>query len=230
MQKKNDEPLPVNKYVLSNKTEDLKYAMDFLSASLIVMGKDSNPSIELFNSPKFQTNFERVYIDDKYAVYKNINAYPRFGLFYEYHLVDNDQESLNLLSNKQDLSKKIIIEEGLPVVLKVGTGSAELLSSSLNSQVFKVDTDTPALFYISDTYYPGWKAEINNKESKIYRANYNLRAVLVPEGESEIKFSYIPSNFTLASSLTVASFTGLVLILFLHNKLYALVWRSKIYE
>lgn len=219
LQKKTNDPLPVNKYFVTNKTEKLKHALDFLGVSLVVIDKNANPSIELFNSSKFQTNFEEIFRDDRYIVYKNLSSYPRFQLYYDFQVAKNDQEALMLLDKEAvDSREKLIVEEDLPINLEHGTGSAKLISSTLNSQVFKAKTDKPAIFYISDTYYPGWTAKVNNKDSKIYKANYNLRAVLIPSGESLIEFSYLPSNFYLALVLTALSFAGLTFILLLHNK------------
>ncbi len=139
-----------------------------------------------------------MYQDDHYVVYKNPTAYPRFKLFYAAQTVSSDKEALALIAHDSvDFTKKVLLEEKLPIELKLGTGSARLISSTVNSQTFSMQSTTPAIFYVSDTYFPGWTATVNNRKTKIYRANYNFRAVAVPSGTSTITFSYTPSLFRL---------------------------------
>ena len=138
-------------------------------------------------------------------VYRNTGAFPRFGLYYEAQEVKSDEEALDNIANGSiDFRKIILLEEKLPI-LEPGTGSAKLINSTVNSLSFETKTNTPALFYISDTYFPGWEAKVNGKTQKIYRANYNFRAVLVPEGDSTVEFMYAPSSFRLGVVISVVS-------------------------
>lgn len=212
LQNKQIDWFPINKYSLARDI-NLKYALDFLGVSSFVSGIDNNPSITFFSTANFQGSLTAIYKDDKYIVYKNKDAYPRFELFYDVQTIKNDNEILNLISKRTfDFRHKLILEEDLPITLEKGTGSAKLLSAGLNNQKFAVETNKPALFYISDTYFPGWSAKINNKESKIYQANYNFRAVLVPTGKSILEFSYEPTNFRISVWLSIFSLLGLVII------------------
>lgn len=213
LQGKTDEELPVNKYFVTKGDEKLKYALDFLGVSLVVTNKDSNPSIEFFGNPNFQNSFELIYKDDRYSVYKNADAYPRFGLYYDAQLEENDEKALKLFSQRSvDFRKELLVNERLPIELEEGTGSAKMLSSNLNTQRFAVNSDKPGLFYISDAYFPGWRAEVNGEETKIYRTNYNFRSILVPQGESTIEFSYVPSGFRLGILISLVSLASLISI------------------
>ena len=46
---------------------------------------------------------------------------------------------------------------------------------------------------------------MDDKEVKIYRANYAFRAISVPEGEHTIIFTYQPNSITLGSLLSVCT-------------------------
>ena len=70
------------------------------------------------------------------------------------------------------------------------TGSAKIVSYTPNKIVIEAITNSPALLFLSDNHYPGWKATVNGDSSKIYRADYSFRSVIVPKGESVVEFEY----------------------------------------
>ena len=85
---------------------------------------------------------------------------------------------------------------------------------------FKSETRQPAIF--SEIYYaPGWKAyltmngsaESDRKEIDIFRANYILRGVMVPEGEGRIEFVFDPECFSKGELCSKASSWLLVILL-----------------
>lgn len=66
----------------------------------------------------------------------------------------------------------------------------------------KLDPKVQDLMLINDTYYPGWRAYVNGKETKIYRAFGALRAIVVPKGNVNVRFVYFPASFAWGASLT----------------------------
>lgn len=69
------------------------------------------------------------------------------------------------------------------------------------------------LLFLGDTYYNvGWKALIDGKETKIYRANHNGRAILVPPGKHKIEFRYEPLSYYLGKNISLG-LNAIVLIL-----------------
>lgn len=208
-----------NKYFLTSTEDSLKYTLDVLGTEFIVISKDENPATKYFNSSIYQPQLIRIYTGKKYSVFKNVTSYPRFGVYYDYSVVQDDKKMLEMIANrKTDLRKTVLLEEKLPVKLEAGTGSAKLTASTINDQTFTVTTDKPALFYISDAWYPDWKVTVNGKETKLYRANYALRAVLVPQGTSQISFSYIPQSFITGILASSVSLIALLLIAFLPRR------------
>lgn len=218
LQKLPVDKLPVNKYLLTERTKNLKLALDFTGVSNAGVPKDASPAYFYLNTGDFKPSFDKVLSDERLDVYKNKDALHRFGLYYKYRTA-NSNEQLKIINERNfDPRNEILLEEELPIKLAAGTGSAKLLSSDVNSQKFSIKTDKPALFYISDTYFPGWNAKVNNKPTKIYRANYNFRAVLVPAGSSTIDFSYLPTHFPLAVAISIVSFVLLAGVSIFSNR------------
>jgi hypothetical protein len=87
---------------------------------------------------------------------------------------------------------------------------AELLLEKNNELHLRVRTKENTLLVLSDTYYPGWKAVVNGREEKIYKANYNFRAIPLKAGEYEVKFIYDPISFKIGMLVSFLTLIGVV--------------------
>jgi hypothetical protein len=82
----------------------------------------------------------------------------------------------------------------------------KLLTYEPNELVYKSSARSEKLALFSEIYYPeGWKCYVDGKESKYFRANYVLRAMIVPGGDHEIRFTFKPSSYYTANNVSLAS-------------------------
>ena len=59
-----------------------------------------------------------------------------------------------------------------------------------------IQAKSNALFVISESYFkPGWKAYLNDSIIPIYKANHIHMAVLIPEGEHQLRLEFEPESF-----------------------------------
>ena len=68
-----------------------------------------------------------------------------------------------------------------------------------------VEALVPGFLVLSDTFYPGWKAEVDGNPTEIYRANYAFRAVPVDAGNHTVKFFYTPTHWKVGILISSAS-------------------------
>ena len=134
------------------------------------------------------------YEDDKFQLFKNTSVLPRAKLFHNYEVI-KDPKSLLKRSYTEDFDfRDILLLEEDPQIDKseeqVTKSDALITSYTPNKVVISVSTKRPALLFLSDSYYPNWKATVNGKEEKIYLADYAFRAVKVPQGASKVEFRY----------------------------------------
>jgi hypothetical protein len=149
----------------------------------------------------------------------------------EFELVNNADEEIAGLKSF-DPSKTAIVDKRFSADLdgfqsKPGEkGSVQLTSYKPNELVYKYNSNKNELVVFSEIYYDkGWKAFIDGKESPYFRANYVLRAMVVPAGQHEITWKFKPTVYytggtiSLISSLLVLLFFFGVLGLELKQKL-----------
>jgi hypothetical protein len=82
-----------------------------------------------------------------------------------------------------------------------------------NSCTLVVDAPRPGFLYWSATFFPGWTARVNGRPASIRVANFAFRAVEVPAGPVEVRFSYWPEGLSAGlalSGLSAAALTVLV--------------------
>lgn len=140
-----------------------------------------------------EDRYSPIYKDDKFELYKNNMAMPRAALFYDYEVIKDDKVTLKrFYSENFDFRKRLILEEKINTDITEGTGSARIVMYTPNKIKIEVNTSSSAFLFLSDNYYPGWRAKVNGKEDKIYRADYTFRAVLVPKGNSVVELQYNP--------------------------------------
>ncbi len=82
----------------------------------------------------------------------------------------------------------------------------KLVSYAPNELKYQYSAEKEQLAIFSEIYYPhGWQAYIDEEEVPHFRANYVLRAMLVPAGEHQITFKFEPEVVKTGSSIALAS-------------------------
>ena len=140
------------------------------------------------------------------------NEYPgRFLLFSKVRRVPDEKSMIEALADRTiDLRRELIVlskeaQMGLPVSTQ---GKVELVRYEPNNLVLKCTTDQGAFLYVSDAYYPGWRAYVDGQRTEILRANLAFRAVKLPPGQHTVLFRYVPTSFYAG---LVATAIGLIL-------------------
>ena len=136
-----------------------------------------------------------VWQNDKWLLEKNNLALPKSYSVNKYTVEKDNKKSLKLLFSPDFAAdKEVILREKPDIILTEAS-------------------ETPSFLVFTDTYYPGWSAYIDGKKTKIYEANYALRAVVVPGGVHDIRMVYEPDSFKLGIIITGLFFIVWILIL-----------------
>lgn len=85
------------------------------------------------------------------------------------------------------------------------SGQVVLGSATANRIVLDVDAAGGGWLILADTYYPGWHAFANGKESIIYPADGVFRAVYLEPGQVQLEFVYQPLSFYCGLTVSVGA-------------------------
>ncbi len=104
-------------------------------------------------------------------------------------------------------NKLAIREHNSNVVVRVERDDGESLSLTVR------DNPTASLLVVSDTFYPGWFATVDNQQTDIYPVNINYRGVIVPAGDHKLSFTYRPKSLLYGVYISIASLTIVVTLM-----------------
>lgn len=164
---------------------------------------------------KDKNRFSLVYQDDTFQLFRNNSALEKASLFYDYEVIQNDKRLVERFYENDFVFKETLLlatQPSIPLNNESKKGTVKIVSYEPSSIAIDVNTDNPALLFLSDAYYPGWIARVDGKQVPILRANYSFRAIEVPTRRHNIMFAYQPLSFKLG---IIIAFIGLGCVLIL---------------
>jgi len=174
--------------------------------------------LEVFNMFNVKYFFEQ---DEKGQVLASVNPDANGNAWFVQNAVivetaDEEIVSLDTLNTKQTAvihtDFKSQIAQNKFVV--DSTSSIKLVEAKPNYMYYETENSNKGLAVFSELYYPyGWNVYVNEKPVEHFRANYALRALMVPEGFNKIEFKFEPEVVQKGSSIALASSVLLFLLL-----------------
>jgi len=169
-------------------------------------------------------------LNTKYIIYNPqarpiINPYANGNAWFvsDIKWAENANEELDLLA-EIDTKTTAVIDERFKGELENFSINDSFNKSIIlkdfksNHLTYNTKTDTQQLAVFSEIYYnKGWNAYIDGKLHPYIRANYTLRAMIIPAGEHIIEFKFKPSAYytgekiaLIGSILLLLAFIGIV--------------------
>lgn len=99
--------------------------------------------------------------------------------------------------------------------LKDSLASIKMISYKPNHLVYEANCSQEQLAVFSEIYYnKGWNAYVDGQPAEHFRANYVLRAMLVPQGNHKIEFRFEPSTYKNGNLISLAGSIVLLMLVF----------------
>jgi hypothetical protein len=152
-----------------------------------------------------------VYQDAAWKVYEKPQAYPRAWLVHE-AVVEPDATKLwNRLKEVDPHQVAVVaapLDGALAPVAGGGREQVDFERYEANEMRLRVRTEGRALLVLSEVFYPGWQATVNDRPARIYEVDGALRGMVVDGGENRVRLRYAPGSIFAGGLLTLLAFTG----------------------
>lgn len=158
-------------------------------------------------------DFELLYYGPN-NIYLNKNYLPRAWVVHEVvevPLNETDVVLEYLQSSQFDPTVTAIVEGQLPASLGPADPADSVTIEAYHGSEIHLSTylAEPGLVVLSDAYYPGWTAYIDDQKRPIYPTNLAMRGVFVEAGQHTLRFAYEPRSLRVGLGVSL----GFLLIL-----------------
>ncbi len=140
-----------------------------------------------------------------YKIYAIPNVLPRAHIVYNFQKIETVEDAKQkLLSKEFNPEKEVLLEKDVSLTI----GNSDNLSNiywTLDTDqelTLRVETAKDGILVLADSYYPGWKAFVDGKETEILAANLNQRAILVNKGDHKVNFKYSPDSLKIGMCIS----------------------------
>jgi hypothetical protein len=164
-----------------------------------------------------EEDYDRVFEYGTVVVFENPRVIERVSLWDSVQVEPSYLDALGRLHSGFDFHQQLLLEASPSSKLETSdTDRVEIVNYQANQVDIESKTSNPTVMMLTDTYFPGWKAYINDQETRVLRANGIYRAIELPAGENSISFVYQPESFRQGSLVSL----GAILTLALVNLIY----------
>ncbi len=185
-------------------------ALNFLGVKFIVRKDSDGEMVWAFPFRKYSPEqFTKIYDDASYDIFLNKNSFNRAFLVSNVKRVDEKVKD-NAKLFDYDLSKTAIVYDDVRGLSNKVSGSVKILKYTSNRIELEAQTTGVGFLVMTDNFYPGWKAFVNDKEVKVYKTDYTFRGIVIPAGKSSITFSFVPQTFLIGTYLFLTGIMGMV--------------------
>ncbi|MBI3342148.1 YfhO family protein [Candidatus Curtissbacteria bacterium] len=183
-------------------------------------------------------NFKRVFEGSNYDVWENLQVMPRMGLMSQYEgppdvfkpgeteqeRIEKNRERRKLIFQKLldpgfDFRNSLILEKAASISPQYGPGTVSILKYSPQELTIRTNSKEPKLLFVSDNYYPGWKATVDGDRTEILRADYTFMAIALTPGEHTVRFYFDSDSFKLGLLVSALSLAATLFLSLRKNRL-----------
>jgi len=158
------------------------------------------------------SQYRLVFEDKTVGIFEDLKYMPRAWLVENFVVEKDPEKIIKILQEPEfDPLKKVVLEEQPEVNLDLekkrnGGESVDFGVTENARKSYVVKTDKGGILFESAAFFPGWKAYIDGRETKIFKANLAFRAIIIPPGIHEGRFYYEPKSFLIGMIMSFTSF------------------------
>ncbi len=193
------------KYILTYDA-DMKKLLSSVISKNSISAPDKEKSSDMAYYIRYETN-------NGVAIFENRSFLPRARFVTSLEEVSGISDVKNRFKNDSFEPATTALVENFDSIKNLSQGVVIDADYKDDSVELEVKTYGRAFLILSDSYYPGWKAYVDDTETMIYKVNGVMRGVLVQNsGEHKVRFIFRPFSFYAGLSVTVATFLVMILL------------------
>lgn len=164
-------------------------------------------------------NLNLVHQEGETKIYENKNVNPRAYFVKEVIKKASENDELATISSSDFKPREMATSKDISMSSDITMASVEITSYADNQIEVRSKTQNDSPLVISNVNYPGWRAFIDGKETKIFDANSTFQLLIIPEGTHKIRVKFEPKSFGYGLILMLAGAIGsFILVFYLWHK------------
>ena len=195
-----EEQVKLNNYTKLAGLENVKYFLSYFPLE--------SSRIELKKQIYFPNQFNPV------NIYENKDWLSRIIISDQIKVTENDWLLLQyMLGEDFNPASEILLEKIVEPLIPGPDLEAtfEFVEYEDKKIVINTSTNKESYLLLTNTYYPGWQADINGQQTEIIKADYLFQAVKLPAGQNTVTFSYHPQYYRWGKNITLSTLGIMIL-------------------
>ncbi|MBW1742972.1 MAG: YfhO family protein [Deltaproteobacteria bacterium] len=156
--------------------------------------------------------------DNEIKIYENPCALPRSFITDNFEVVSSDD--VRISPPRCQVASRQPVAGMTSDTSRLIMGAATIEEYRPNKVSIEASLEHPGLLVLSDVYYRGWKAFVDDQPTKIFRVNQLVRGVFLREGNHRVEFRYSPESLAVGVALGAIGLIAIVALL-LPSRRYA---------
>ena len=166
------------------------------------------------NVPVDREKFQPVFDEQAITIYGNSRMIPRAFVVFNSQIVDNKDAAFDAIHAPDfEPTKTVVLEKAVnceQLAVNSGQASVNIVGYGPNEILIDIHTSNDGVLVLSEVYYPGWRAWVDDKEVSVLRADFLFRAVELAAGKHRVKLVYDPPLFNIGAGVFVLVGLGLI--------------------
>jgi hypothetical protein len=170
---------------------------------------EKTPALKMLNT-------KYIIVNPNGAPVRNPAAASNAWFVNNFSLVENADAEMEAIAGL-DPAETAIVDQRFSEFVKGKSfekqGEIKLIQYAPNHLKYAFNSISDQLTVFSEIHYPlGWNAYIDGKPADYFRANYVLRAMIIPEGKHTVEFKFEPKSYYLGTKISYAGSILFVLL------------------
>ncbi|MBI5416608.1 YfhO family protein [Candidatus Poribacteria bacterium] len=164
------------------------------------------------------------YIDDQVVILENPVRRERIHAVYNYVVVQPEEVFMTLKNPNFNPLATIVLEEDPEIKIPASMNFTKQPKIEKKEKYnlphindLKLDMPKSGFLVFSEAYYPGWAAYVDGVKTKIYKTDFAVQSIFVPEGSHHVELLYKPLPFIIGAWISGLTFIGVIIIIVLRK-------------